>query len=318
MVARRWILVLSFLAGTAMLLGGCRRLEGSAGDVAVPAAFAAPAAAIPAATTVAANKRVVEQFATAWNTQDYDAIGTMLDPAAAIDNPGLPDLHDGKGYVERARTVHAVIPNYQLAFDDIVAEGDHVLARETFRGKLGNTGFTYTGMLLLQLKDGKIVDLYEVSDELAVRKVLGDIPNDQKNANFGWQGGAGKPPAAASAEELEKNKQVVREWFEGDAAAQGALAAPGFAYHNPWSPEARTLADRNRLMQEIQAAFPDLKVEIVGPIIAEGDRAGFRFLLTGAGLELPGLALYRVANGEVAEEWLIWANTALFSALYTN
>ena len=333
MVRVHWIFVLSLLAVAASLLGGCRRLEGSAAGGAVPAALVDPT--VPGATTVTtdtvaaganaapsqsvvANKLVAAQLATAWNVQDYAAIGALLDPSATIDNPGLPDLHDGESYVERARTVHAVIPNYQLTYDDIVAEGDRVLTRETFKGKLGNTSFTYTGMLLLQLKDGKIVDVYEVSDELAVRKFLGDIPNDQKNANFGWQDGAHKPAADTGAGDLVKNKEIVQQWWEGDAAAQGALAAPDFTYHNPWSPEARTLADRTRIMQEIAAVFPDLTYESEGPIIAENDKAGFRFTLRGAGLELPGIALYRIANGEVAEEWIVWANTTLFSALNSN
>lgn len=333
MIPVRWVFVLSLLAAAASLLGGCRTLQGSAAGGVVPAALVEPA--VPTATavttdtvaaeasaapnqSVAANKLAAAQLATAWNVQDYAGIGALLDTSATINNPGLPDLHDGESYVERAKTVHAVIPNYQLTYDDIVAEGDRVLTRETFKGKLGNTSFTYTGMLLLQLKDGKIVDVYEVSDELAVRKFLGDIPNDQKNANFGWQGGADKPSADSGAGDPEKNKQIVQQWWEGDAAAQGTLAAPDFAYHNPWSPEARTLADRTRIMGEIVAAFPDLTYEIEGPIIAENDKAGFRFNLAGTGLELPGIALYRIANGEVAEEWIVWANTTLFSALNSN
>lgn len=319
MVPVRWIFVVSLMGAAASLLGGCRMLASPTTPV-VPAALTAPAgtAAAPANAPVAAiqqiaNKLVLQRLATAWNKQDYAAIGAMLGEGAAISNPGLPDLHDAESYVERARTVHAVIPNYQLTYDDVLAEGDQVLARETFTGKIGPTAFTYTGMLLVALKDGKIVDLYEISDELAVRKFLGDVPNDQKNANFGWQGGAGKAPAGAG--DLLLNKETVRQWWEGDAAAQEALAAPDFTYHNPWAGAERTYGDRVRVMQEIEAALGDLKFEVVGPMVAENDKVGFRFTLAGEGLALPGIALYRVANGKVAEEWILWANTALYSAL---
>ncbi len=71
-------------------------------------------------------------------------------------------------------------------------------------------------------------------------------------------------------------------------------------------------------MAQLQAAFPDLKFKIEGPIIAENDKAGLRFTLAGNGLELPGIAVYRLADGKVAEEWLLWANTTLYSALNAN
>ncbi len=227
--------MVSLMAVAASLLGGCRMLASpvAPAGAAASTATAAPAPAPLAAIEQMANKLVLERLATAWNKQDYAGIGAMLGEGAAINNPGLPDLHDGNSYVERARTIHAVIPNYQLAYDEVLTEGDQVLARETFTGKVGPTSFTYTGMLLVALKDGKIVDLYEISDELAVRKFLGDIPNDRENANFGWQDGARKPSAGGG--DLVLNKEIVRRWWEGDAAAQEALAAPDFTYHNPWA-----------------------------------------------------------------------------------
>lgn len=267
---------------------------------------------------MAINKQIAAKLATAWNDQDYDGLGALLDAGATINNPGLPDLHDGESYVERARTVHAVIPNYRLTYDDVLAEGDQVLARETFAGKIGPTSFTYTGMLLLQLKDGKVVDLYEISDELAVRKFLGDVPNDQKNDNFGWQDGPPKPPAKAGGGDPARNKEIVRQWWEGDAAAQKALAAPGFTSYNPWSSAAHSYTDRTEIMAQLQAAFGDLKFQVEGPLIAEKDRVGVRFALANDRVSLPGIAVYRIAEGKVAEEWILWANTTLYSALNGN
>lgn len=351
----RWISVLSLMFVAASLLGGCRLVEAPAAPPVTPAAAvvqsistaptvqavrsvaasqAAPTAVstalppvVPTASALAANKQAVEQFAAAWNTQDYAGMGTILDAGAVVANPGLPDLQSAQDYIERAKTVHAVIPTYQLTYTDVLAEGDLVLAREAFTGKIGPTPFTYTGMLLLVLQDGKIVDLYELSDELAVRKFLGEIPNDQKTANFGWQDAPDKTPAKPTAEpsagtvDLVENKQIaqkiVEQWWAG-AAAEQTLAAPDFTYHNPWSPEARTFAGRAQTMAQLQAALGDLTFELAGPIVADHDKVGFRFTLTGDRLALPGIAVYRIAGGKVAEEWVLWANTTLYSALNTN
>ena len=129
-----------------------------------------------------------------------------------------------------------------------------------FAGKMGSTPFDYTGMLVLQLKDGKIVDLYEISDELAVGKILGEITNDQAEREL-MSGRIRRLSPRCGAGDPAQNKQIVQQWWEGDAAAQQALAAPDFAYHNPWSGAAHTYADRAQLMAQIQAAFPDSKFE---------------------------------------------------------
>jgi len=339
----RCISVLSLMFVAASLLGGCRLVEApaaprvtsvaatvhsiSTAPTAQPVRAVAPpqaaSTAEPTASKQAANKQAVEQFAAAWNTQDYDSMGAILDDGAVMANPGLPDLQSAQGYVERAKTVHAVIPTYHLTYTDVLAEGDFVLAREAFSGKIGPTSFNYTGMLLLLLQDGKIVDLYELSDELAVRKFLGEIPNDQKNANFGWQDAPNKTPAnpAAGTVDPAQNKQIaqqiVQQWWAG-AATQQTLATPDFTYHNPWSPEARTYAARAQTMAQLRAEFGDLTFELASPIVADHDKVGFRFTLAGDRLTLPGIAVYRIADGKVAEEWVLWANTILYSALTTN
>ena len=71
-------------------------------------------------------------------------------------------------------------------------------------------------------------------------------------------------------------------------------------------------------MAQLQAAFGDLKFQVEGPIMAENDKVGFRFTLANDRVSLPGIAVYRIAEGKVAEEWMLWANTTLYSALNGN
>jgi predicted ester cyclase len=306
MLPMRWSFVLSFLLAAASLLGGCKLVEAPGTSVTVS----------PANEQLAANKQIVEQLATAWNEHDYDSIRATLDANTAVFNPEVPAMYDAKSYVDLAKYINMIIPSYQVTNEDVIAEGDRVVARQTFTGKMGSTPFDYTGLLLLQLKEGKIIDLYEISDELAVGKIVGEIPNKEQKASFGWQGAKVKPPATVG--DPAQNKQIVQQWWEGDAAAQQALAAPDFMYYNPWSEAAHTYADRTQIMTQLQTEFPDLKFAIEGPIVAENDRVGFRFMLAGERVKLPGAAIYRLANGKIAEEWILWANTSLYSALGNN
>ena len=114
------------------------------------------AATSPANQQLAANKQVVEHLARAWNEHDYAAMGAALDENAVVFNPVVPDMYDAKSYVDLAKYVNMIVPTYQVTNEDMIAEGDRVVTRQTYAGKMGSTPFDYTGVLMLQLKDGKI------------------------------------------------------------------------------------------------------------------------------------------------------------------
>jgi len=79
----------------------------------------------------------------------------------------------------------AAFPRYELIADDMVAEGDKVSVRATFRGThegdlmgLAPTHKTATspGMLIYRIADGKIVEHWMVFDQMSLMQQLGAIP----------------------------------------------------------------------------------------------------------------------------------------------
>ena len=79
----------------------------------------------------------------------------------------------------------AAFPNYELIADDMVAEGDKVVVRSTFRGthKGDLMGIAPTGkqvtmptILIYRLADDKIVEHWMQADALGMMQQLGVIP----------------------------------------------------------------------------------------------------------------------------------------------
>ena len=79
----------------------------------------------------------------------------------------------------------AAFPNYELIAEDMVAEGDKVVVRSTFRGthKGDLMGIAPTGkqvtmplILIYRLADDKIVEHWMQADALGMMQQLGVIP----------------------------------------------------------------------------------------------------------------------------------------------
>jgi len=79
----------------------------------------------------------------------------------------------------------AALPDLHVAIEDMIAEGDKVVARYTSHGTqtgglmgIPATGksFTTTAIDILRFKDGKIVEHWLESDQLGMMQQLGVIP----------------------------------------------------------------------------------------------------------------------------------------------
>ena len=79
----------------------------------------------------------------------------------------------------------AAFPNYELIAEDLIAEGDKVVVRSTFRGThkgdlmgIAPTGkqVTMPSILIYRLVDDKIVEHWMQADALGMMQQLGVIP----------------------------------------------------------------------------------------------------------------------------------------------
>jgi len=120
--------------------------------------------------------------------------------------------------------------------------------------------------------------------------------------------------------QLEDNKTLVRRqheqvWSKGNLAVVEELYAPDFICHFPVGSEWRGPKGVKRKVKRQRAAFPDWNEEIED-IIAEGDKVVTRFTSrgthkgkfmgiprTGKKVKISEVAVFRIADGKIAEQW---------------
>lgn len=133
-----------------------------------------------------ANKQIIRDFfAQVWNQGDEVAIDRFIaDNAAGND----PDFGSGReGFRRQWRKWQEAFSDLHFEIEEIIAEGDTVVARWTLTGKqtgpfLGappsGRAIRVSGMSLDHLRDGVLVSGFDGWDNLGLRQQLGLIPED--------------------------------------------------------------------------------------------------------------------------------------------
>ena len=128
------------------------------------------------------NKNIVRRYQEAYNNCDFDALAELV--SADVLTPhiiaGMPSGLEG------ARVVHQTtligMPDYHTTIEDLIAEGDKVMARVTMTGThTGNfwgipaTGrrVNLTGIYIVRIANGKIVEHWGEENGMIVIKQLG-------------------------------------------------------------------------------------------------------------------------------------------------
>jgi len=133
---------------------------------------------------------------------------------------------------------------------------------------------------------------------------------------------------------LAANKELVRRqteevWSKGNIAIIDEIHAPDFVGHFPFGES----GGREELKQRValhRAAFPDW-TEQIEEFIAEGDRIVIRFTsrgthrgefrgisATGRSVRISEVAIYRIADGRIAEQWVFPDVGSLLAQLENN
>jgi steroid delta-isomerase-like uncharacterized protein len=135
------------------------------------------------------NKATFRRIVDATNTHDGELISKTIDevalPDALIRTP-LPSQATGVQAIKEVfATLHRAFPDLQVTVEDLVAEGDKVVARNTVTGThqggeymgLPPTGksITYNEIFILRFADGRIAETWGVVDVLSQMKQLGVI-----------------------------------------------------------------------------------------------------------------------------------------------
>jgi len=140
-------------------------------------------------TSIEANKAVVERlFADDLSEPDRAAAARAADQIVApefVDHTNPPELKHG---LESHKTIVALFrtsfPDMRWTIEDVVAEGDRVVARTTMRGThrgeffgIAPTGreVVYPGIHILRLAGGKVAEHWGSNDDLGLMRQLGAL-----------------------------------------------------------------------------------------------------------------------------------------------
>ena len=128
------------------------------------------------------NKKIVRRYQEIYNSNDLDALSEVLSEDLVTPKI-MPGISTG---IEGAKMAHRIMlagfPDYQTRIDDLIAEGDKVVARITMSGThtgsfmgIPSTGkhVTFTGIYVARIANGKIVEHWGEEDGVGLLQQLG-------------------------------------------------------------------------------------------------------------------------------------------------
>jgi steroid delta-isomerase-like uncharacterized protein len=135
------------------------------------------------------NKAVYSRFHEAVNSHDFDVVAKVIDEVVDPDlifHAPVPMGASGPEALKRVWTVLLeAFPDVQVATEDVIAEGDKVVYRQTvtgthlgdFRG-IAATGrrVTYNEIFIVRFARGRIAEIWGVVDSLTQLRQIGAIP----------------------------------------------------------------------------------------------------------------------------------------------
>jgi len=140
-----------------------------------------------------ANKELVRRlYEEAFNEGDLDLLGELVAPDVVTHNPIILDAPTGpdsiRGGVEMIRRA---FPDFHVAVEDLIAEGDRVAAFLTMSGtnegdyrRGGATGKrgTMRAFFIWRIADGKLAESWGAADRFGFLQELGIVPSDDELA----------------------------------------------------------------------------------------------------------------------------------------
>lgn len=143
------------------------------------------------------NKAIVHRmFEELWNEGDMTFVDEMFSPEYAGHDPTdfNPETREAHGH-DDVKTfvgmVRAAVPDIHFTVDDVIAEGDKVIARWTARGThtrdlpgIPATGrrATVAGITIYRIVDGRIAEGWQNWDTVGMMQQLGILPCPSSNA----------------------------------------------------------------------------------------------------------------------------------------
>jgi steroid delta-isomerase-like uncharacterized protein len=134
------------------------------------------------------NKAIVRRAFEEMGKQNWAAFMELHAPDFVCHTPGSPKPLTREELEKSLRMIYAAFPDFSPTIEDIIAEGDKVVIRETCRGTnkgefMGTpaTGkeITLSVTIMFRIAGGKIVEAWEEYDRMSLMQQLGAIPSGE-------------------------------------------------------------------------------------------------------------------------------------------
>jgi steroid delta-isomerase-like uncharacterized protein len=281
-----------------------------------------------------ANKAVVERWLELYNTQDLAIADEVFAPDLIPHWPHFPHITDLDSYKAEIANTSSLIPDFHATLEDIIAEGDKVVARFTATGTasgefmgitVDGVPYTNTWIIMFRFVGGKIAEEWLQYDLLGVVEQFGAMPPTRPTPeSYTW-----RPPSEVTGDPGDPMANtamalyyVQKFWNEQSLAGLDNTHSLDFIPHNPVIPvHPSSLNTYKHVCLLHLAAFPDFHVTTEN-VIAEADKVAVRWTVngthqgelmgippTGRPVSFTGITLYRFADGKIVEEW--WSYDAL-------
>ncbi len=136
-------------------------------------------------TTTTENKDLVRRFTKAFNDRDFDAAAALM-AEDMTNHAAIPEAQGVKGWRRIMDLLLTAVPDQRMTCEDLIAEGDRVVARITVEGtqtgpmnmKLlsvpaSNRSFKTQHIHVFRIANGKIVEHWAGRDDFGMLRQLG-------------------------------------------------------------------------------------------------------------------------------------------------
>ncbi len=137
--------------------------------------------------SIDSNKAVARKFIELSMAGDENGLENLCDARSSFHHAGMNDL-DIKGYRRLDEDNHKAFPDMRWTIDELIGEGDYVVARTTWRGTQkgawrsippSNKQVMMPIMLIFRLSNGRISELWAEYDQLSLMVQLGALKAPQ-------------------------------------------------------------------------------------------------------------------------------------------
>ena len=145
--------------------------------------------ASPRQLTLQRNKEIIHRYFEEWGNQgDTKAADELIAQSVTLRNPPAI-IHSLEDYKKGMAAFHTAFPDLHFTVEDMIAEGDKVVAHWSLRGTqradyqgrpATGRAVSVTGMSLFRLADGKIQEITVSMDRLGQWQQLGWLPEPAK------------------------------------------------------------------------------------------------------------------------------------------